>query len=157
MIQHTPDVERSFRAVAAMVKPGGEVAVDVYKQSWRAWLHPKAWLRPITTRVPGDTLFSAIELAAPTLLRASRAAGRVPVLGRALRRAVPVADYEGVLPLDERQRREWAVLDTFDWLSPRYDQPQTAETMRRWAESEGLVDIRTHQPSHLTLRARRPG
>lgn len=157
VIQHTPDVARAFRALAAMAKPGGEVAVDVYKRDWKSWLHPKPWLRPLTTRVPGDALFSLIERAAPALLAASRAAGRVPVAGRALRRAIPVADYDGVLPLDERQRLEWAVLDTFDWLSPRYDQPQSAATVRRWAEQAGLVDVRTHQPAHLTLRARRPG
>jgi 2-polyprenyl-3-methyl-5-hydroxy-6-metoxy-1,4-benzoquinol methylase len=156
VIQHTPDVARAFRCLAAMVKPGGELAVDVYKRSWRAWLHPKPWLRPLTTRLPERALFNAVERAAPVLLNVSRAAGRVPAIGQVLRRAVPVADYEGVLPLDERQRLEWAILDTFDWLSPRYDQPQTAATMRRWAKAEGLVDIRTHQPSHLTLRARRP-
>lgn len=156
VIQHTPDVAATFRAIAAMARPGGEVAVDVYKRDWKSWLHPKPWLRPVTSRVPGDALFSLIERAAPTLLTLSRAAGRVPFAGRALRRAVPVADYEASLPLDERQRLEWAVLDTFDWLSPRYDQPQTADTMRRWAEAAGLVDVHIHQPAHLTLRARRP-
>jgi 2-polyprenyl-3-methyl-5-hydroxy-6-metoxy-1,4-benzoquinol methylase len=156
VIQHTPDVPRTFRALAAMARPGGEVAVDVYKRDWKSWLHPKPWLRPLTTRVPGDTLFSIIERAAPALLSVSHALGQVPVAGRALRRAVPIADYEGVLPLDERQRLEWAVLDTFDWLSPFYDQPQTADTMRRWAAECGLVDVRMLHPAHLTLRARRP-
>jgi len=157
VIQHTPDVPRTFRAIVEMARPGGEVAVDVYKRDWKSWLHPKPWLRPLTTRVPPDALFSLIERAAPALLAASRGVGRVPVAGRALRRAIPVADYEGVLPLDERQRLEWAVLDTFDWLSPRYDQPQTMETLRRWAEHAGLVDIQMLHPAHLTLRARRPG
>ena len=39
----------------------------------------------------------------------------------------PVANYEGMYGLDDRQLREWAVLDTFDMLSPQYDQPQTPE------------------------------
>lgn len=156
VIQHTPDVARAFRALARMVRPGGELAVDVYRASWRGWLHPKPWLRPLTSRLPADALFRAIERAAPALLAASRGLGGVPLVGPALRRAVPVADYDGVLPLDERQRQEWAVLDTFDWLSPRYDQPQTAATMTAWARDAGLVDVRTLHPAHLTVRGRRP-
>lgn len=156
VIQHTPDVRRTFHAIVPMVRSGGELAIDVYKRDWKSWLHPKPWLRPVTSRVPSGTLFRVIERAAPALLAVSHAAGAVPVLGRALRRAVPVADYEGVLPLDARQRLEWAVLDTFDWLSPRYDQPQTPSTMRAWAAEAGLVDVHVHHPAHLTLRARRP-
>jgi hypothetical protein len=66
-----------------------------------------------------------------------------------------VADYEASLPLSAQQRREWAVLDTFDWLSPRYDQPQTADTLRAWAHEADLADVFVHHPAHLSLRARR--
>lgn len=156
VLQHTPDVRRSFMALTELVRPGGELAVDVYKAGWRDWTHPKQWLRPLTTRVPQPELFSVIERAAPTLLKVSRAAGRVPLAGRILRRMVPVADYEGVFPLSEQQRLEWAVLDTFDWLSPRYDQPQSGETLRRWASEAGLALSHVHHPAHLTLRAHRP-
>ena len=154
VIQHTPDVKRSFMSLARMVRPGGELAVDVYQHDWKSLLHPKPWLRPVTSRLPQDTLFGAIERAAPFLLKLSHAAGGVPVVGRALRRAVPVADYEGTFPLDEQQRLEWAVLDTFDWLSPRYDQPQSGDTLRDWAREAGLHDVVIHKPAHLTLRAR---
>jgi 2-polyprenyl-3-methyl-5-hydroxy-6-metoxy-1,4-benzoquinol methylase len=157
VIQHTPDVRASFHALASMVRPGGEFAVDVYTSSWRGWLHPKPWLRPITRRMNAQKLFSAIETATPALLAASRVLGSVPLVGRVLKRAVPVADYDGVIPVDERQRHEWAVLDTFDWLSPTYDQPQTADTLRTWARECGLVDVHTHSPAHLTLRARTAG
>ena len=49
------------------------------------------------------------------------------------------------------------MLDTFDWLSPRYDQPQSGDTLRDWAREAGLLDPVVHQPAHLTLRARAPG
>ena len=155
VLQHTPDVRRSFFALVDMVRPGGELAVDVYKAGWRAWTYPKQWLRPLTTRVPQRALFDFIERAAPPLLALSHVVGGVPVGGRFLRRLVPVADYEASLPLSAQQRREWAVLDTFDWLSPRYDQPQTAETLRAWAREADLTDVFVHHPAHLSLRARR--
>jgi hypothetical protein len=34
--------------------------------------------------------------------------------------------------------REWAILDTFDMLSPRYDAPQTLENVREWFRVAGL-------------------
>jgi 2-polyprenyl-3-methyl-5-hydroxy-6-metoxy-1,4-benzoquinol methylase len=56
VLQHTPDVRRSFFALVDMVRPGGELAVDVYKAGWSAWTYPKQWLRPLTTRVPQRAL-----------------------------------------------------------------------------------------------------
>jgi len=89
-------------------------------------------------------------------LQVSRAVGRVPVVGRVATRALPVANYERVFELDERQLRDFAVLDTFDWLSPRYDQPQTPATLSRWLRELGLVDVTIDHPAHLTGRGRRP-
>ena len=31
-----------------------------------------------------------------------------------------IADYRGILDLSEEQLKEWAILDTFDVLSPMY-------------------------------------
>jgi hypothetical protein len=86
----------------------------------------------------------------------STAAGRVPGLGRVLQRAIPVANYTGRLSLSSEQLREWAVLDTFDWLSAAYDQPQTPEALTRWYREAGLVDVEICQPVMLTARGRRP-
>ncbi len=156
VIQHTPDVRGAAAALVEQVKPGGWLAVDVYRASWKQFLHPKFWLRPMTRRVSPETLFGWVERLAPPLLEVSRALGRVPVLGPAARRALPVANYDGVFELDEQQLRDFAVLDTFDWLSPRYDQPQSAATLERWLREFGLVDISIVHPAHLTGRGRRP-
>jgi hypothetical protein len=65
---------------------------------------------------------------------------------------VPVANHAGILPLDSAQLREWALLDTFDWLAPEYDNPQTAQSVRRWLEEAGLLDIDVLKAGHLTGR-----
>ena len=41
---------------------------------------------------------------------------------------------------DEDERRAWAVLDTFDALSARFDKPQTLESVSRWVQSAGLEE-----------------
>jgi SAM-dependent methyltransferase len=156
VIQHTPDVERTIAALARQVKPGGELVIDVYRRHWKGWLHPRMWLRPITTRLDSARLFAIVERTVPGLLKVSHAVGALPLAGPQLRRLVPVADYAGQLPLTPGQLREWAILDTYDWLAPVYDQPQTPATLQRWMTDAGLTDVRVLTADHLTARGRRP-
>ena len=64
----------------------------------------------------------------------------IPFFGKYLSRMVPIADYKGRLPLNNRQLLEWAILDTFDMLSPKYDKPQSIETLRKWFYKYGLIN-----------------
>jgi SAM-dependent methyltransferase len=156
VLQHTPDVKRATLSVIEMARPGGGVTVDLYLRSWKNLLTPKYWLRPITTRMKQERLFAAVERSAPALLAVSNAIRRIPVIGPYAKRFVPVANYRGVLPLDDRQLREWAVLDTFDWFGPRFDQPQDAPTLRQWLEEAGLQQVDVRRLDHLTGRGVRP-
>lgn len=153
VLQHTPDVSKAFATLPPMVAAGGRLCVDYYEKSGRSALLPKYWLRPFTRRMPKVKLFTALQRWVPTLLPVSSMLGRIPFVGKFLKRVVPVANYEGVLPLSETQLREWALLDTFDWLAPEYDQPQTATTARKWLEQAGLRNIEVLNAGHLVGRA----
>jgi hypothetical protein len=132
------------------------LCVDFYEHSWwKAPMHSKFWLRPVTQRMDRRRLFNLCEAWVPTLLGISNAVGGIPLIGRALRRMVPVANYRGVLPLSPTQLREWALLDTFDWFSPAYDNPQTAKTVRLWLERTGLREIEVLKAGHLVGRGLR--
>ncbi len=72
--------------------------------------------------------------------------------GRYLRRLVPVADYDGIYPLSEQQRLEWALLDTFDWFSPEFDQPQDAKNLERWFREAGFEQVEVLRAGHLAGR-----
>jgi SAM-dependent methyltransferase len=152
VLQHTPDVAHAFAALPPMLAPRGRLCVDFYEKSWKSALLPKYWLRPLVRRMPRTELFALCERMVPRLLPLSFALGRVPAVGRTLRRLVPVANHAGILPLDSAQLREWALLDTFDWLAPEYDNPQTAQSVRRWLEEAGLLDIDVLKAGHLTGR-----
>jgi SAM-dependent methyltransferase len=156
VLQHTPDVERSFAALPPLVAPGGHLCVDYYWRRVRTMLHTKYVLRPFTRRLSREKLFAFLEKAVPVLLPISQALGRVPVLSPVLKRVVPIVDYTGIYDLDDRQLREWALLDTFDMLSPRYDNPQTASAVRRWFERAGFVDVAVFHEGHLVARGRKP-
>lgn len=141
VLQHTPNVHASFRALPPMLRAGGKLAIDLYPRLLINVLWPKYWLRPLTRRMPAERLFNLVMHTVPVLLPVSRLMGRVPVVGKQLRKVVPVVNYEGVLPLNDAQVREWAVLDTFDMLAPAHDHPQSTETVRAWFEAEPLRDI----------------
>lgn len=156
VLQHTADPRSALISLARRVKPGGRIAVDVYRAGLAHWTHPRFWLRPFTSRIPTATLLRLVQRWVEVGLPLSTAAGRVPGLGRIMRRAIPVANYTGQLPLSSDQLREWAVLDTFDWLSAAYDQPQSPEALARWCREAGLTDVEVCQPVMLTVRGRLP-
>lgn len=141
VLQHTPDVHGSFAALVEQMAPGGRIAVDVYPRVALNVLWPKYWLRPLTKRIRTDRLFSAVSRMVDVLWPLSLALGRVPGIGRKLRHALPVVNYEGRLPLTPTQLKEWAVLDTFDMLAPAHDHPQTAATLRGWFDQAQLGNI----------------
>jgi ubiquinone/menaquinone biosynthesis C-methylase UbiE/uncharacterized protein YbaR (Trm112 family) len=156
VLQHTPNVYASFMALPVQVKSRGSLAVDVYRKHWTTMLQPKYWLRPLTTRMRRDKLFALVESWAPSLLATSSTLRAIPLIGKVLARPVPVANYSGVLPLSKEQLEAWAILDTFDWFGPAYDQPQTEQTMLSWGHESGLQDVEVLQLSHLTLRGKTP-
>jgi 2-polyprenyl-3-methyl-5-hydroxy-6-metoxy-1,4-benzoquinol methylase len=130
VLQHTPEVARAFACLPPLLSAGGQLVVDVYEKRPGRMLLPKYWLRPITTRIPQDRLFKILQQTVPTMLRTSNRIQRVPIVGPLLKCLVPVANYAGIYPLSPSQHLEWSLLDTFDWLAPENDQPQTSATLR---------------------------
>jgi 2-polyprenyl-3-methyl-5-hydroxy-6-metoxy-1,4-benzoquinol methylase len=152
VLQHTPNVAASFAALPPMLAHGGQLCVDYYEKSWRSFFLSKYWLRPFTKRLPKEKLFKGLQKMIPTLLAISNTIGTIPVIGKQLRRMFPVANYDGLLPLTTEQIREWALLDTFDWLSPEYDSPQSKESARNMIERAGLEQIEVLKAGHLVTR-----
>jgi SAM-dependent methyltransferase/uncharacterized protein YbaR (Trm112 family) len=156
VLQHTPDVKAAFLALAEPLRPGGRLAVDLYPRLRANALWPKYWLRPFTRRVPPRRLLPLVMRMVDVLFPASLALGRLPVVGRKLRHAIPVANYEGVLPLSRAQLKQWAVLDTFDMLAPRYDTPQSASTLESWFRQARYDGVEVFRDGLIIGRGRRP-
>jgi 2-polyprenyl-3-methyl-5-hydroxy-6-metoxy-1,4-benzoquinol methylase len=155
MLQHTPDVEKSFSELIPMLWGGGRLCVDYYERTWKSFFLPKYWFRPFTKRIPQQVLFSFLKQVVPFMLLISRGLGTVPVFGKFLKRMVPVANYYGIYPLSKRQQEEWSLLDTFDMLSPQYDSPQTVETVSTWIEQADLEEIEILRCGHLVVRGKK--
>jgi SAM-dependent methyltransferase len=142
VLQHTPDPRAGFLKLVRYAAPGGLIAMDVYRKlpyidRWSAKL---LW-RPLTTRLPRNLLRRVIEWYMPRWLPIDTRLARVPKIGRFLVAVVPCWNYTGLLDLDQDEFVAWAVLDTFDALSPTYDNPQTVESVQEWCATAGLVDV----------------
>jgi 2-polyprenyl-3-methyl-5-hydroxy-6-metoxy-1,4-benzoquinol methylase len=151
VIQHCPDVKKAFTSLVEMVKPGGHLAVDVYDRR-RLWLNARYRVRWFTRRMNKERLHRWCQTIVPLYAKV------MPPLHPWNQLVFPIKDYRGALPgLSTEQQIEWSVLDTFDALSPEYDQPQYLSTMRKWASEAGLVDVdAAYGGNGVELRARRP-
>jgi SAM-dependent methyltransferase len=137
VLQHTPSFSDSVAALISKVRVEGEIVVDFYPiKGWYTKLHSKYLLRPLTKRLSKPLLLMLIRLnirwmlASFDLLCALR-------LG-ALTRFIPITDVRGFpRSLSPTQRREWAVMDTFDAFSPEYDNPQRVQDVARMFSSRG--------------------
>lgn len=147
VLQHTPDPKKSFMSLVPYLADGGEIVVDVYaKKNVLTYVQARHILRPLTARMRNQTLYNIVRASTSSLLGMADFLGRIPLIGRRfLVRFLPVSIPGSSVP--EEKRLEWAILNTFDAYSPRYDQPQTTETLREWFNEAGLNAIEIFKDS----------
>jgi 2-polyprenyl-3-methyl-5-hydroxy-6-metoxy-1,4-benzoquinol methylase/uncharacterized protein YbaR (Trm112 family) len=155
VIQHTPDPEKSLASIARMVKPTGRLAVTIYPRKPWTKLYSKYWLRPLAKRIDKKRLLKIIEGAMVFAFPLTDVLFRIPVLGKFFMFTVPVANYVHEPQLSREQRYTWAILDTFDMLSPYYDQPMTEEEASVALEGGGVCEVTRLPGQGLNLVATR--
>lgn len=150
VLQHTPDVEKSFRVLPEYLKPGGQFATDVYDKRkgllgfLEIFYRTYFWVRPITRRMPTQLLYKMVSGYIKFMWPLAGLINKIPYIGRKLNRMLLVVDYRGRYDLSEEMLQEWSILDTFDMLSPAYDQRQTIDTFRDWFESSPFKEVDVH-------------
>jgi 2-polyprenyl-3-methyl-5-hydroxy-6-metoxy-1,4-benzoquinol methylase len=158
VIQHCPSPKKAFFSLVSLLKPGGEIVIDVYRMTWRVPFLGKYYLRPLTKRMDAERLLKFVRRWVGIIFPFTGAARRlIGGHSRKLSWALAVADYRGVYDLSPEKQFELSVLDTYDMLSPAYDRPQTLSAVRRWLEEAGLEDIEV-KPGYngIEARGRRP-
>lgn len=141
VLQHTPNVEKAVLALPLVLKPDGELVVDVYKKTFaRTVLQTKYYVRFLTRRMEPVRLYERTKKWIDFVWPLAVVIGKIPRIGPIINWRLLVPDYrrEG---LRGKALKEWAYLDAFDMLSPRYDSPQTIKTMQRWFKKAGMVEI----------------
>ncbi len=156
VIQHTPDPAKTMSSLPKFVKPGGEVVVTIYERKPWSLLYSKYWYRPITRKMKKETLLRVVQTIMPVGFAVTNVLFRIPLLGKVFEFVIPIANYVGKTDLTREERYDWAVLDTFDMLSPAYDQPQTLAEAEKALSGAGVTDIRRLPNPGLNLVGKKP-
>lgn len=143
VLQHTPDPYTAFMSLAPFLKNNGKLVVDFYKKTLRVFLSAKYYIRPFTTEIPPDKLYNIVRKYVDMMWPLSSLIRKIPQIGPMINWALCIADYSR-RGLKGSILKEWACLDTFDMLSPRYDYPQTLKTIMKWFDASGFRDIDVH-------------
>lgn len=148
VLQHTPNVKRSFFALLPFLKPGGTLAIDCYAQMKGALpfiirnTSTKVIARLFTPYMDKSKLYRWCERHTNRMWPLAKKISKIPHIGATLNRRLLVVYYGNDIPdMREEKLREWGVLDLFDMLSPMYDKPQHIETIQEWFHEAGLEDI----------------
>ena len=141
VLQHTPDPKGAFMALAASVKPGGRLSIDIYRKDGliRPWKSKYLW-RPLTTRMKPEALLAFLEWFIPKWLPIDTSIKRIPKIGNYLGSVIPCWNYYQT-DLRPEQKVAWAIMDTFDALAPAYDLPARLEDVAAWFAELGWTDI----------------
>jgi SAM-dependent methyltransferase len=139
VLHHTPDTAAAVRALAPLVKPGGTLAIWVYRRA--TWYRMADLYRHVTTRMSDGSLYRLCHVLARLY-----PIQRLPVIGRAL---------SFLLPISHQADLEWRVLDTFDWYAPRYQRKHTEREVVGWFRDLGFESIEV-LGSPVAVRGRRP-
>jgi SAM-dependent methyltransferase len=142
VVQHTPDPQQTMRTLPRMLRPGGRIAISAYERKSYTMLYGKYLLRPLTRRIDKQKLLAAIKGLMPVLFPITDVLFRVPLAGRFFEFTIPVANYVRERSLTRRQRYDWAVLDTFDMMSPQYDQPRTQQEVEEALTAAGVIELK---------------
>lgn len=131
VLHHTPDTKKAFQSVARLVKPGGRLAVWIYRKNTWPQEAINTSLRAVTSRLPHWLL-------KPLMVGVGAGLGGIPVVNSTLARVV---SFGSSVP-DWRLR----ACDAFDWYAPKFQFHHTPEEVRGWYEEEGFRDIKFLRP-----------
>jgi SAM-dependent methyltransferase len=163
VLDHTPDPRAAFLSMARRLKPGGRIAVWVYRKERPALEAIMNAHRAVSTRLPVSVLETLSRWSAP--------------IGGLKRRLMAspnrVVERFGVflnlltIGVSMHPDPEVRACDTLDWYAPRYASRHTAEEVAGWFREAGLVDLEDlsasgaffheGQGNGINLAGRRPG
>lgn len=160
VIQHCPDPEQAFHALCRCLKPGGEIVIDCYQKEplrTASWQHLiKHALRVVTKRMPDRLLLPSVRAVIGGLYEVKAAINAIPFVGHRLHRVIAIGELKR-RDWTPQQMKEIKSMNVFDMLSPRYDNPQSLETVRGWVAQEGLQLIKCEIGHNgVNAKARKP-
>lgn len=159
VLQHCPDVGGAFRSLVPFLRPGGEIAIDVYEK-WRGVPPLKYLVRPLVKPLGTKGIYRLLSWVIPPAFELKKVVSRIPALGTRIGSLIPIGPLshaEKGLNYTEDELKQVKILSALDMLSPAYDQPQRMEEVRGWFEQAGFRGYElTRGYNGINARGRRP-
>lgn len=138
VLQHTPDPRKTLNHILQFVKPDGAVFVHSYARNFYQLFRWKYLLRPLTRRLSNKTLYRLIRGLSVPLFVITNGLNKTKV-GRVFGHFfIPFLNYRyhvTYAKMSDDEMIEYAIHDTFDALSTRYDSPTGARAMNKIASN----------------------
>lgn len=154
VLQHTPDPEKTLNHILQFVKPDGAVFVHSYAKTFIQMARWKYVFRPVTKRMNPEKLYRLIQNYAQPAFKVTNFFNQFKI-GRAINHVfIPFLNYrnlEKFKNLSDVEIIEYGIHDTFDALSPPYDHPISANTMRSIAEKYLKIPFEIEERDMVTL------
>ena len=131
VLHHTPNTRQAFECLPRLLKHGGEIAIWVYSNEgfpMKIINLVSSLYRVITTRIPKQMVYQFARLSAPLYY---------PKKNKFIK---PILTL--LLPTSTHPVKDWRILDTFDWYSPKYQWKHTHKEVMRWFWSSGLSEVK---------------
>lgn len=142
VVQHTPRPEETISKLYAEVKPGGWLVFDHYTYSLSVYTRPALLIQPVLKRLSPAKGLKWTELLVKVFLPLHQALGNRRILQKLLSRVSPIIAYYDSYPqLNDEIQRQWALLDTHDYLTDYYKHLRTKGQIEKALRNIGALDI----------------
>jgi len=131
VLQHTPSFKKSLRSLIKKAKIGGEIVVDFYPiKGWYTKINAKYIFRPITKRLNHQIMYRLISANINWMIKMYDFLCVIKL--KFLTRFIPITNLS-IFPknLSKYQRKQWAIMDTFDMFSPEFDNPMRVSKVKK--------------------------
>jgi hypothetical protein len=133
VLHHSRDTREAFLHLPPLLKDGGDIAVWLYYYTDRLYsVASDVWrflLRPLPRWAVYAWSWLLVTLFSDLWLK--------PIMSRR-----PWLHLRRLLPVNTHPDRQWRVLDTFDWYSPRYqDKDSSPARVVAWCREGGIRDV----------------
>lgn len=154
VLQHTPNPQETLDHILQFVKPEGAVFMHSYARTLVQMCRWKYVMLPFTRKVNPEKLYEIVKGYAPTAMKITGFLRKIPG-GRFINHFfIPFLNYRHAkqfATLTDERVMEIGIHDTFDALSPPYDQPMSAKDMRNIASKHLDRDFEIEERHMVTL------
>lgn len=146
VLQHTPDPKLAFKTLIESLKKGGHICTDIYLRNFpKFYLTPKYLIHYFTKKMDPEKLYKRTVNYINFMWPIARLLMKIPTVGKMINWRLMIADYHHLLVnADSKTLKEWAILDTYDMVSPAHDHPATLKEYAGWHQDFGLTNIDVH-------------